>query len=131
MGVPPPPPHPPPRAGRWSFSYPDADFRGASVAVKCGTATLPLTKLPLLPNLDDPRDATRVYGERSLTWDITKVGSTTLVDALDAQGINLLSRWPKPPPTDLACTVTVKGFKVGGARQPDVSYKVTIFDPAA
>ncbi len=88
---------------RWSFSYPDADFKDASISVTQGGANVPLTI-----------EAAEDGGQRSvLVWRM--------------QGIDDWVDWAKPT-QDTAYAVTVRGVKIKGQVR-EFSYVVTVFDP--
>jgi hypothetical protein len=88
---------------RWSFSYPDADFSGATVSMTENGQAI-ATKLETVSN---------GYGENTLVW---LPGSYT-------DGMS----WARPA-ADTVYQVTVGHVLVGGQTR-SFSYSVTVFDP--
>lgn len=89
---------------RWSFSYPDANFAGASVTMRSGGVTWPVRIEPLVNG----------YGENTLVWlpnNMTDYAS-----------------WPRPS-ADQPIEVTVSNVIVNGVPQ-SFTYMVTVIDPA-
>jgi len=94
---------------RWSFSYPDADFRQAQVTVTRDGTSQPLVQYTPYPEFG----SSFFYGENTLVWEMG--------------GPNDSDPWPKPA-ADTTYQVTVRNVIVNG--QPrDFSYEVIIFDP--
>jgi hypothetical protein len=91
--------------GRWSFSYPDADFSGATVLMLSNG-------VPVSVNL---QPVTTGAGENTLAW---------IPAGLDANGY---TRWSRPA-ADTVYSVTIGN--VAGASASEFSYSVTVFDPA-
>jgi len=89
----------------WSLSYPDADFRSATVTMVAGGAGVPLTLEPVVDG----------YGENTLVWTV--------------QGIPAGSSWPRPA-ADTAYTVQVQNVLVSGQAR-SFGYTVTVFDPGS
>jgi hypothetical protein len=90
--------------GRWSFSYPAADFSAATVYLRSNG-------VPLAVHLEIVADG---YGENTLVW---------IPAGLDLAGA---TRWPAPA-TDTVYSVTVSN--VAGVDTSVFSYTVTVFDP--
>lgn len=88
---------------RWSFSYPDADFSAATVAMTENGAAI-ATRLEPVQN---------GYGENTLVW---LPGSYT-------EG----RTWAKPA-ADTVYQVTISNVKIGGQAR-SFTYNATIFDP--
>lgn len=87
---------------RWSFSYPGANFSGASVTMRDQSGTsIPLALEPIVPG----------YGENTIVW----------VPA------NALPAWPISADTPLQ--VSVAGVAIDG-KQKSFDYTVIAFDPA-
>ncbi len=93
---------------RWSLSYPDADFSGATVTMTSNGASVPVQ----VEALDNP-----AYGENTIAWDY---------NGLDGSTVN--SSAPRPG-SDLAYQVAVHGVMVNGS-PTNYDYTVTVFDPA-
>ena len=91
--------------GRWSFSYPDADFSAASVYLRSNG-------IPVAVRLESVANG---YGENTLVW---------IPAGLDVTGA---TRWP-PPATDTVYSVTISN--VAGVGASLFAYSVTVFDPA-
>jgi hypothetical protein len=91
---------------RWSFSYPSADFSGASVNLVRNGSAVPVTQA-LFSN---------------------GTGVSRLVFVPDNLNPNNWSA-PAAPATDVTTTVNVSNVLIGGVPQ-DFSYNVTSFDPA-
>lgn len=89
---------------RWSFSYPDADFAKASVAVTKGGASIGVT-LEAVQN---------GYGENTLVWQLATVNANSAMAR---------------PDKDERYSVTVSNVMLGGVART-FSYDVTVFDPA-
>ena len=98
---------------RWSFSYPGADFSGATVTLTRGGQPVPVTLEPLQP----PPGSSSFIGDPTLVW---------VPAGLDADASN--TSWPSPA-ADTSYQVAVENVVVGGAPQ-DFAYQVTIIDPA-
>ncbi len=92
---------------RWSFSYADADFSGASVTLSSNGVSVPVT-LEAVDNW---------YGENTLVW------HPTCLDPSDSYS------WPRPA-TNVVYGVNVQNVLVGGNART-FNYSVTVFDPAA
>jgi hypothetical protein len=91
---------------RWSFSYPGANFAGATVtATKNGG--IPVSVLV------ESRSATG-YGENTIVWSM--------------EGLNDAAHWPKPSIDD-HYTVTLSNVVIAGA-PTTFTYTVKVFDPA-
>jgi hypothetical protein len=102
--------------GRWSFSYPDADFSEASVSMD--PALGPITLEPL----DPAPGESHVIGENTLVW---------LPDP-DGVDPNAGDLWPRPD-ADTTYRVTLRDVLVespGGPQRRTFSYDVTVFDPS-
>lgn len=84
---------------RWSFSYSDADFSGASVSMSLYGQPVALTVQPSVPG----------FGENTLTWEpILPVGM--------------------PPHGDIPYQVTIRNVGIDGSYQ-DFSYNVIVVNP--
>jgi hypothetical protein len=86
---------------RWSFTYDDADFLGATVTMSMGAQAIPVTLQPVVVG----------YGENTLVWEPDL-----------SFGV--------PPPGDTVYDVTVSGVKVAGLPQ-EFAYQVILFDPGS
>lgn len=87
---------------RWSFSYPQADFQGASVSMRdAGGATIPVALEPVANG----------YGENTIVW----IPTNPLPSGAPAQ--------------DVPIDVTISGVVISGQSRV-FSYRVTVFDPA-
>ena len=93
--------------GRWSLSYPNADFSSATVTVSKGGTTIPVT-------VEYRSDTTTPsFGERTIVWYLN--------------GLNDASVSPRPL-ADESYLVTISG--VQGSGVPAIfSYTVVVFDP--
>jgi len=91
--------------GRWSFSYPGADFTNATVAMQRNGGAVAV-------QLESPLTG---YGENTLVWE---------PDNIDG---NVSTHWPAPL-VDTPITVTVSQVMVGGV-STTFTYIVTVFDP--
>lgn len=93
--------------GRWSLSYPNADFGTATVTVSKGGVAVPVTveyrSTAVTPN----------FGEDTIVWRLN--------------GFNDTSVYPKPG-ADENYQVTVNGVQGSGV-PPSFSYNVIVFDP--
>lgn len=89
---------------RWSFSYPNADFSAANVAMQRNGESISVS-------LDGP--AEEGFGENTLVW--------------IPMGLNDGYDWEKPA-ADTAYSVTISNVLIDGAAR-NFSYTVTIFDP--
>jgi uncharacterized protein YkwD len=101
-----PPPGPVPYQttyGRWSFSYPDAVFKNASVSITLRGAAVPVKQ-------DTVQDGP---GENTIAWLTNNVA-----DYAD---------WPRPAQDDVY-EVTISNVIIGGVAR-SFQYKVTVFDP--
>lgn len=87
--------------GRWSFSYPGADFSNATITMMRGATSISLTLEPVANG----------YGENAIVW--IPNGAV-----------------PSPLSGDTTITVTVSNFRVNSVAQ-SVSYDVIVFDPAS
>ena len=94
---------------RWSFSYPNADFSGASVSLLRNGMAVDL-------RLETVGEG---FGENTLVW---------IPEDLNAEGS--VTSWPRPD-EDIRYEVTVGGVRVGGQLQQPFSYRVTVIDPLA
>lgn len=91
---------------RWSFSYPGANFAGATVtATKNGGAPVPV--------LVESRTALG-YGENTIVWSM--------------EGLHDAAAWPRPS-SDTHYTVTLSNVMIGGIAT-SFTYTVKVFDPA-
>lgn len=90
--------------GRWSFSYPGANFSQASVTVSQSGVNIPASVVP-------PQNG---YGENTLVWLL--------------QGTTEATLWQRPT-SDLTYNVTVGNVLVNAVAR-NFSYAVTVFDPA-
>jgi hypothetical protein len=90
--------------GRWSFSYPKADFSLATLAVTKGGASIPASK----------ETVTDGYGENTLVW---------LLQGSDFSAI------AAKPASDQRYSVTLSNVLVNGLPRT-FSYDVVVFDPA-
>ena len=93
---------------RWSFSYPGADFSGATVTMTSNGSSVPVQ----MEAVDNPG-----YGENTVAWDYNGLDGST-VD----------SSAPRPS-SDTTYQVAVNGVMVSGSAK-SFSYSVTVFDPA-
>ncbi len=92
--------------GRWSFSYPGANFAAATVAVSKGGVALPVNVV-FRADTSSPN-----FGERTIVWLVNGATDTTLL--------------PRPA-TDEHYQVTISG--VQGSGVPSVfNYTVVVFD---
>ena len=92
----------PQASGRWSLSYPSADFSNAVVTMSSGGASVPV--------FPETQVNGQGYGDNTLVW--------------RPQGI------PDGPPTDdTTYSVAIANVVVGGVSR-DFAYQVTIFDAA-
>ena len=91
---------------RWSFSYPGADFTGATVNLLRNGANIPVTKEPVANG----------YGENSVVF---------IPDGIDP------NNWPGPirPASDVTTTVSINNVIIDGSTQ-NFTYQVIAFDPA-
>lgn len=90
---------------RWSFSYPKADFAGASVQMSSNGVPVAITVEPLVAG----------YGESSIVWHPNQLDTTGPVT------------WTRPT-ADTPYVITVNNVLINGAPQT-FQYTVTIFDP--
>lgn len=90
--------------GRWSFSYPNADFMAAMVTMQAGGANLGVTQSPVVDG----------YGENTVVW--TPAGASG-------------DTWPRPT-HDTTYTVTVQDVIVSGQNHT-FTYDVIVFDPGS
>ena len=88
---------------RWSFSYPDADFNGATVRMTQGGNPVSIVQMPVVSGA----------GENTIVWQIT--------------AMNSLENWP-PPTQDTRYTVQITNVIIDGQCQ-DFNYDVIVFDP--
>ncbi len=93
--------------GRWSLSYPNADFSAATVSVSRNGTALPVV-IEYRSNTTTPN-----FGEDTIVWTVN--------------GLNDASIYPKPP-ADETYLVTISGVSGSGV-PPVFSYNVTVFDP--
>lgn len=93
--------------GRWSLSYPNADFTSATVAVTKGGVAVPVS-------IDYRSTATTPnFGEDTLVWQVNGLGDATV--------------YPRPA-ADETYQVTVSGV-LGSGVPSSFSYSVVVFDP--
>ena len=91
--------------GRWSFSYPGADFTNTVVSMQRSGGTVAVRQeVPL-----------QGYGENAVVW---------VPDNID---MNVSTSWPKPV-VDTPITVTLTHVLIAGV-DTTFSYIVTVFDP--
>ncbi len=90
---------------RWSFTYPGADFSGATVTMTRAGQSVAVALEPLAANL----------GEPMLVW------------LYDGNAGTVIAPHPKPS-ADTTYTVNVYNVRLNGAAQ-NFSYNVTVFDP--
>jgi hypothetical protein len=90
---------------RWSFSYPGANFSGATVSMTDAAGDVPVTLEPVGVN----------FGENTLVWYPSQLNP------------NSPYSWPRPE-SDTTYNVTVGNVMVSGTPQ-DFSYQVVVFDP--
>ncbi len=90
---------------RWSFSYPGADFTGATVSMRRNGVNIPVVQEPV----------TTGVGEPTLVWVYDRKDSDS--DAGHAR-----------PASDLTYTVNIDGVRIEGASR-NFEYNVTVFDP--
>lgn len=93
---------------RWSFSYPEADFSAASVALSRNGVAIDLTIEPIRNG----------YGENTLVWVPENHSATDHVD------------WPRPD-GDVRYEVVIDGVAIDGEVQDSFSYQVYVIDPVA
>lgn len=86
--------------GRWSFSYPSADFSAATVTMTRNGASIPITLEPVANG----------YGENTIVF----IPGTAIAT---------------PPAADVASTVTISNVRIGGVAQT-YTYQVTVFNPS-
>ena len=91
--------------GRWSFSYPNADFTNAAVTMQRGGGAVAVRMESPLPG----------YGENSAVW---------VPDNLDVSGT---THWPVPL-SDTPIAVTVSHVLIAGV-DTTFNYTVTVIDP--
>ncbi len=91
---------------RWSFSFPDADFAGATVSLSSNGVGIPVTVHTLVGG----------RGENTLVWHPSDLDP------------NPAFSWPRPA-ADTPFTVFINNVLVGGTLR-GFSYVVTVFDPA-
>jgi len=92
--------------GRWSFSYPNADFTNAAVTMQRGGG-------PVIVRLETPRQN---LGENSVVW---------VPDNIDP---SVSTSWPVPV-ADTPITVTVSHVMVNGV-DTSFTYTVIVIDPS-
>jgi len=90
--------------GRWSFSYPSADFSSATVTMTENGSGISTVLEPL----------TNGFGENTIVWRPNGVSDSYI--------------WPQPV-SDMIYTVTVANVMIGGSPE-SFTYAVTIMDPA-
>jgi hypothetical protein len=90
--------------GRWSLSYPNADFSAATVAVSKAGSSVPVSVEPL----NNP-----AFGENTIVWLLAGKTDMTI--------------WPNPV-TDETYSVSITNVLVSGSPRT-FSYNVTVFDP--
>ena len=98
--------------GRWSFSLAGADFGSASVSVRDELGAMGVQVLERIQPADP---SSRIAPEASIVW---AVGGDTESALL-----------PLPDNGDECYTVTVSGVRVGGATQPNFTYRTCVIDP--
>jgi S-layer homology domain/Cysteine-rich secretory protein family len=98
--------------GRWSFSLSGADFSNATVSVQDSLGAVQVSVLARIQP-EDPNS--RLAPEPTLVW---AVGGDTNSAVL-------------PPPTngDECYDITVGDVSIGGATQPDYTYRTCVIDP--
>ncbi len=89
--------------GRWSFSYPGADFNSATVRMTSEGRQVSIVQAPTVTG----------YGENTLVW------------IPDGRGNG--ETWPQPT-RDTAYTVAILNVRINGAPR-SFSYTVVIYDP--
>ena len=92
---------------RWSFSYPEADFAGATVTMRLGSESISTVV----------EEVGWYLGENSIVW----LANTTDPEQSEP--------WPRPS-EDQAIGVTVSNFLDGAGEVRSVSYVVHVMDPA-
>ncbi|MCK4897321.1 MAG: CAP domain-containing protein [Anaerolineales bacterium] len=85
---------------RWSFSYPKADFKSASVSVTSNRKSVDISVQPVING----------YGENTIVWELDDL----IFDS--------------PPETDTVYTVKVNNVKISGDPH-NFTYDVIVFDP--
>jgi len=90
----------------WSFSYPGANFSGATISMTRNGASLDVTNL---------NSHTVDVGENTLGW-------------TPKLGLGVFDPWPKPK-VDTVYTVNITNVIINGSPR-NFSYQVIIFDPA-
>jgi hypothetical protein len=88
---------------RWSFAYPNADFRNASVSLTKNGSPVGVTRYSTVNG----------YGENTLVWIISSMSDG--------------ASWPKPAGTDIY-VVTINGVIING-QSKNFTYPVKIYDP--
>lgn len=89
---------------RWSFSYPEADFSGATVTMTQNGASVPVVQ-----------ETVAIYmGENTLAW--------------IPNGMDSWDSWPQPA-SDTKYRVSLSNVVIAGSPQT-FAYDVTVFDPA-
>ena len=91
--------------GRWSFSYPNADFTNATVVMQRGGG-------PVTVRLETPQQG---FGENTLVW---------VPDSLDA---SVSTHWPQPL-ADTPISVGIAHVMINGV-DSSFAYTVNVFDP--
>ena len=98
---------------RWSFSLPNGDFTGASVAMQHNGASVPVQIRCVDPNTaQDPLCGQ--FGEPAISW--------------TPNGLADGAVWPTPTADD-PWTVTISNVVVNGVAQAPFTYTVTVIDP--
>jgi hypothetical protein len=93
--------------GRWSFSYPGADFTNTTVAMQRGGGAVAV-------RIESPQQG---YGENSVVW---------VPDNIDT---NSTTHWPAPS-VDTPLAVTVSHVLIAGV-DTTFTYTVTVIDPTS
>lgn len=98
--------------GRWSFSLAGADFSAATVSVRDSLGAL---GVQVLERIQPANPSSLIAPEASIVW---AVGGDTESALL-----------PAPDNGDECYTITVGGVRVGGAVQPNFTYRTCVIDP--
>ncbi|MCX6951166.1 MAG: hypothetical protein NTV51_03130, partial [Verrucomicrobia bacterium] len=95
---------------RWSFSYANADFSAATVAMTRAGVSIPVRLESIATGI----------GENTLAW---------IYDRISDPLATAESPGHARPSADLAYGVTISGVRVGATTLPPFTYTVTVFDP--
>jgi hypothetical protein len=93
---------------RWSFSFPNANFSGATVTMTRGGSPVPIQLEAVTPNI----------GDNSIVW------------VADNRSITDWLVFVNPPSGDTTYNVTISNVVVGGQTR-NFAYQVIVFDPGA